>query len=102
MPNYFLLTTLLCSLFFLKGQGQSTDFLVEHLHRQIEKAQQMQGQELAWKLACFGRRYLAPDDAAMQRLYYETYYLPELNIYEEEEELENGFNAADWSPNGKH
>jgi WD40 repeat protein len=102
MPKSFLLTALLCSSLYLAGWSQNTDILVERLHRQVEKAQQMEGSYAAWHLARFGHTYLAPEHPAMQRLYYETYYLPGEVAYEEEEiAVENGFHAADWSPRGK-
>jgi WD40 repeat protein len=102
MPKFFLLTLLFSGILCVLGWSQNTDFLVERLHRQLEKAQQIDGPYAAQQLARFGRTYLAPDHPAMQRLYFETNFLPQEVMYEEEEMVvENGFQASDWSPRGK-
>lgn len=89
---------------FTQLQAQSTELLVEKLARSIDKAYQNDGYDKAVALATLGIDFLAPDDPAMQRLYYETVYLS--NDAEYYDGIDGDYNtlsfmALDWSPNGR-
>lgn len=89
-------------IFSLSLSGQSNELLIEQLKNQVNKAQQEEGSDKALSLALLGYDYLAPEDDALQRLLYETYYnISDGEYYEEDGYFENTFNASDWSANGK-
>lgn len=96
-------TLLACCLVLvgLVAYGQTTELRIEQLKAQVKKAAETDGRTKALALAMLGYDNLDTDNAALQRLLYETYYATSDFDFYEEEYSENTFNDADWSPNGK-
>lgn len=80
--------------------AQSTDLKIEQLKQQIKISGEREGRSTAIGLAILGADYLAPGNAEIDRLIYETYY--STTAYEDYDEgyAELTFNATDWSPDG--
>ncbi|MCB0638160.1 MAG: WD40 repeat domain-containing protein, partial [Lewinella sp.] len=96
--GWLLLT--LCVATVLNAQSPN-QVVVERVKEEVGHAAAQEGRDKALAIALMAHDYLVPNDPALQRVLYESYYqtpgYDEYGYYDEG----LGFQAADWHPDGK-